>query len=240
MSRREMLIRDFLVKNIESSELDEAEKSQIIEFLKSSTEEEITNFLVETEMEKRRLAWPLSKLAEKYATYGLEVSEPKANTVFGATMVCCPHDGVPYCMDAHPTQVDRPNWTHGVKHRALMIERHHDIIKAIYQYCQNADIGDVWVLSGGGMQLQAFFGNSEGYLGILYLTLEDLEKNQKLQDNGYLQATGNETYTFSIEGENDLVFRDMVVAGVKVRTNGGVLLEPRFDGAEEEESFGMG
>jgi len=37
----------------------------------------------------------------------------------------------------------------------------------------NLGQGDVWVLAGGGTQLQAFFGCSHGYLAILGLGDED-------------------------------------------------------------------
>ena len=94
---------------------------------------------------------------EMYRQYGLEV-------------------GVPYCVDEH-------NWLvlHGsdrkvrraIHHRQGMIERYHPRIKAVYDYCTGLRKGDIWVLAGGGLQLQAFFGCSEGYLAILGLGWED-------------------------------------------------------------------
>lgn len=113
------------------------------------------------------------QITAAYAERGLNVSKPSGNWDFGASMVCCPHDGVAYCMDAHPGQSE-PDWDHGIRHRARIIKRHHHLVKAIYEQCLQATGDDVWVLSSGGSQLQAFFGNRSGYLAILYLPMADL------------------------------------------------------------------
>lgn len=114
------------------------------------------------------------QLAAVYAARGLAVTRPAGNWSFGRSMVCAAHDGVPYCMDAHPDQSE-PDWDRGIRHRAHTIKRHHRMVKAIHEHCELTTGADVWVLCGGGSQLQAFFGNRSGYLAILYLPMGDLD-----------------------------------------------------------------
>ncbi|MEG0869646.1 MAG: hypothetical protein RSG77_21775 [Hafnia sp.] len=133
-----------------------------------------------------------------YAQYGVEVTVPKGRSWHSKSLMCAEHDGVPYCMDEHShffeDDSDR-ELRHSILHRKLMIERHHEKIKAIYEYCVGLDVGDIWVMAGGGAQLQAFFGNSTGYLAILYLDMEDLNE---CVNSDYLKAIGNTKYTLKV------------------------------------------
>jgi hypothetical protein len=149
-------------------------------------------------------------LAALYQKHGLSVTAPKGNSRWGQTMVCAEHDDVPYCMDAHgkadtdPEQLKR-DVQHTVTRRALIIERHHAKIKAVYEYCQSLGVGDIWVMCGGGAQLQAFFGNQSGYLAILYLDLEDIESQESMSE--YLASCGNKTFLLQVNwAANDKLF----------------------------------
>lgn len=155
------------------------------------------------------------QLAPLYQAHGLEVTPTLGSAWYCQTQVCAMHDGVPYCMDAHGGD----DIEHGVRHRALMIERYHEKIKAIYDYCVQLNIGDIWVLCGGGMQLQAFFGNSTGYLAILYLDLEDLD--QQAASAEYMAAVGNQSHTLQVNWlKNDVHFENKFsIEGVKLRTH---------------------
>lgn len=142
------------------------------------------------------------ELAEAYAAHGLVVTPPKGNSRWGKTMVCAPHEGVPYCMDSHE---GRTPIAHGVQHRALIVARHHVLVKAVYDHCAGLGVGDIWVLSGGGAQLQAFFGNSTGYLAILYLSMADARLDRELADE--LDACGNTPFTLQVNWRsNDPLF----------------------------------
>jgi hypothetical protein len=156
-----------------------------------------------------------SRLVEAYREYGLEVTAPKGNCWFGKTMVCTEHDGVPYCMDGH----SNGDYAHGVRHRQLIIERHHERIKSVYEYCKALGVGDIWVLSGGGGQLQAFFGNNTGYLAILYLDMENLAEQDELED--YLDACGNTTFELHVNfTKNDPLFEGKFnIPGITMRTS---------------------
>lgn len=161
------------------------------------------------------------ELVQLYASVGAMVTNPKGKSWHSRTLVCEEHDGVPYCMDSHGERGLR-NIMHGVTHRKMMIERHHTKIKAIYEYCVGLGVGDICVLSGGGSQLQAFFGNDTGYLAILYLDLEDLAENKRLTDNGYLAACGNESHTLRVNwGKNNKLFMNQCkIPGVDVQKSG--------------------
>lgn len=118
---------------------------------------------------------PLSAdLTEQYAKHGLSVVAPKGNCWFGEHMVACPHDGVQYALDAHgkPESV-----LQGVRGRELIIERHHDLVKKVYDYCTTLGVGEIWVMCSGHWELSAYFGNSTGYLASLHLTHVDPANN---------------------------------------------------------------
>jgi hypothetical protein len=121
--------------------------------------------------------------------------------------------------------VDPSKIQHGVLHYTMMINRHHAQIKAVYNHLiQNfgEELGDVWVMCGGGGQLQAFFGNRTGYLGILYLTLEDMDDQERLTENGYLAACGHESFTLEPNwAKNRRLFKGMNVPNVEVRGDDG-------------------
>ncbi len=126
-------------------------------------------------------------LKKLYAECGAEIFEVRGNTRARRTMIALPFDGVQYTIDSHiATKVNRPLCSDVIasplkylmpelRNLEMMVSRHHDLIKAAYEYTKDKTGGDIWVLSGGGSELQAFFGNETGYLGILYLS-------SKLQD----------------------------------------------------------
>lgn len=134
-----------------------------------------------------------------YAQHGLAVTVPKGRCSFSRSLMCAEHDGVPYCVDEHDHSFEEEgridSLLHCIKHRELIIERHHDKIKQIYDYCVGLDVGDIWVMSGGGSQLQAFFGNNTGYLAILYLDMEDITEEVNSE---YMAAIGNTTLTLKV------------------------------------------
>jgi hypothetical protein len=103
---------------------------------------------------------------------------------------------------------------HGIYHRELMIRRNHDVIKKVYEHCTALDKGDIWVLSGCGTQLQAFFGCSNGYLAILYLGMEDAKDHTQAQMERITSRTSILQSQFE---HNEALFKDMKIPGVKVK-----------------------
>lgn len=164
---------------------------------------------------------------ELYKKYGLDIQETKGNTWHGKTMYTAEYDGVPYAVDDHghyEKEGDDRSLMHGIKHREIMIKRYHGLIKQVYEYCVSLNAGDIWVMCGGGAQIQAFFGNKTGYLGILYLGME----NEKDEESEYVKAVAG-MFTFSVNfSKNDKYFittakgfigigDGLVVEGIEVR-----------------------
>ena len=88
-------------------------------------------------------------------------------------------------------------------------DSYHPLIKRVYNAIleQLPQVGDIWVMSGGGMQLQAFFGNKNGYLGILYFGME------KQKDKG------NQKWSMVLQGyDKDELFKNFVMDEIEIKT----------------------
>ncbi len=89
-----------------------------------------------------------------------------------------------------------------------MRNRYHPIIKKVYTSMleQLPELGDIYVMSGGGMQIQAFFGNKDSYIGILYFGM----RGEKDDD---------EKYEMILQGYNrDEQFKDVNIPDIKITT----------------------
>ncbi len=161
--------------------------------------------------------------AALFAQRDVQTTPPRGASAWSKHMVCIEHDGVPYCLNNNDCfgKLDPSKVDHGLRRRSLIIERYHAKVKAVYEYCMAQDLGDIWVMCGGGMQLQVFFGNRKGYVAILYLDLEDLGEQERLAD--YLTAVGNKSHTLVVNGaQNDPFFEGLDIAGVQLRTHRAV------------------
>lgn len=163
---------------------------------------------------------------EMYRKFGLEVTIPKGRCGFSENLMCAPYDGVPYCIDDHGNffkNCDDRSILKGIRHREMMIERHHEQIKQVYEHCTSLDRGDIWVLCGGGAQMQAFFGCSNGYLAILYLSLEGAPSSTPEE----LRALSKKSLTLQPQFEhNEPLFKGLKIPGVKVQYFPRSTLEP--------------
>lgn len=163
-----------------------------------------------------------TRMQTMYKHYGIDVVPAKGKSWHSKILVTAEQDGVPYSMEPNDVSghVDPTKIPHNVKHYKLTVERHHKEVKAVYDFLvQNHSeaLGDVWVMMGGGSQLQAFFGNNTGYLGILYLSLEDLKEQKELEATGYLDACGVTPYSLVPNwAKNNKYFKGMNVPGVEV------------------------
>lgn len=119
------------------------------------------------------------KVVSAFSKKGFDIVEVKGNTRYGKDMYAIWHDNVQYSIDYHG-KIDskgNPDIEHQGKHLKIMMNSavYHQKIKKIYDYLMALNIGDIWVMAGGGMQVQAFFGNSLGYVGIFYLDMDNEE-----------------------------------------------------------------
>ena len=163
---------------------------------------------------------------EMYRQFGLEVEIPKGRCGFSENLMCAPYDGVPYCIDDHGQFFKNGNdysLKRGIRHRQMMIERHHDKIKAVYEHCTTLDRGDIWVLSGGGLQLQVFFGCTNGYLAILSLSMEDAPAKTTKDLDDLSKKINILEPQFE---HNEPLFKGLKIPGVKVKHFPKNTLEP--------------
>lgn len=138
------------------------------------------------------------KVVSAFAKKGFEIKEVNGNSKWGKNMYAIINDGVQYTIDyhGHTDLKGNPDIEHGCKHLKLIINSqiYHQKIKSIYQYLLSQDIGDIWVLAGGGMQIQVFFGNSKGYLGILYLEMGNVKKPKEKNHTLVINGAENDKY----------------------------------------------
>lgn len=119
-------------------------------------------------------------ILETFKEYGYDIEQVNGNPTdkyLSDSMYAINVDNVQYTINFHNKydKNGKPDIAHGIKHLNVVLNNsfYKTKIKLIYDYLMNLDIGDIWVMMGGGMQIQAFFGNSKGYIGILYLNLEN-------------------------------------------------------------------
>jgi hypothetical protein len=130
------------------------------------------------------------------------------------TMVAYWHDGVQYTMDDH----GKLDVRHSTSHLKLVIARHHSVVKEVYDYCTSLGVGDIWAMTGGGCQLQVFFGNSTGYLAILYLDMDETPMGKVYTKKADVPQP-RKVWTLQVQSnKNDPLFANMNIPGVKVRT----------------------
>lgn len=94
-------------------------------------------------------------------------------------------------------------------HHDMIAKYHKHILKPIYDIISKiSELGNVWIMEGGGAQCQAFFGNDQGYIGTLYL---DMKSNSKKE------ITGPRDYTFTCNGKrSDDIFKNIKLPNCKI------------------------
>lgn len=132
-----------------------------------------------------------------FSIYGIEVMPVIGASWYMKQASSIYYDGVQYAICIHSDQYEKnlKSVAHGVNHLEQIKQRHHNLVKDVYNFLKTQpELGDIWVMVGGGCQIQAFFGNTSGYIGILYLDMDTPIENQ-LVNNDYLKAIGNEKFT---------------------------------------------
>jgi hypothetical protein len=108
------------------------------------------------------------QLREAYLTLGLSAEE--LPITYSSAPVKIVHDGVPYMLDCHH---DVTSISTRAAKFYILLERHHADIKRLYEAWRGLCAEELLVMSGGGLQLQAFFTTKRKYQGVLYLSLID-------------------------------------------------------------------
>lgn len=126
--------------------------------------------------EKGHVPLTFEVMREAYLKLGLVVEEMPI--AYGSSPVKVVHDGVPYTINVYHDE--KRIATNAAKFYILR-ERHHELIKSLYEAWQPLSEKPLHVMSGGGLQLQAFFSSPKGYEGILYLSLIDDGRFQAIE-----------------------------------------------------------
>lgn len=140
---------------------------------------------------------------------GLDVVEPVGRTEESDRDTCCyEYDGVRYHIYLMKYFVkERTQDTVKEKAEKLrdMIRKNHALIKKVYLKMKEdiKDTDNLWVLCGGGLQQQAFFGDERGYIGILYisenstLVFQSCEDEEKWKEYKNFKVPGVTCESFS-------------------------------------------
>lgn len=153
---------------------------------------------------------------DMWGRYGLTVAVPAGRAKFSGSMMLAPHDGVPYCVDEDTRYARTGNddrILRAIQHRQMMIDCYHTKIKAVYNYCLALERGPVWVLSGGGARVQAFFGYEQGYFASLCLDLQDVPHHTDEQRAELAGRAHSLTPNFE---HHEPLFERLHIPGVKI------------------------
>jgi hypothetical protein len=165
--------------------------------------------LYEGYMSKKPKVRTFEEALEMFKVAGLEnARKPLSHRASGdRDVVETVHDGVRYNLYLMKGQ-DQEHCNGEVQDYRELVGNYHPLIKELYNKLQRTPgIGRVWVMEGGGMQQQAFFGNKDGYIGILYLGMK-----------GKGKAKGK--LTFQINSlKNDALLTSFQHEGIEVRTS---------------------
>lgn len=115
-------------------------------------------------------------LQDAYKKFGLDVIETKGKCYHSSTIVTASYDGVTYSLDDNNEYLNHGSERRiiqDIKAREYVIEKYHKIIKEIYEYCVNLNVGDIWVLVSGHYRPSLFIGNSTGYIASMSFSEPD-------------------------------------------------------------------
>lgn len=173
--------------------------------------EEIKKIFIEEEM-KYELSEEDKSVLNKYNIVPCPVMGATSSLKKGSAIN---YDGVQYAICFHYDDLERKEYfiSHGVSHFEQIKARHHEKIKSVYDFMmESQDIKHpIWVMIGGKAEIQAFFGNEDGYIAILYLDYDDYN------DYGYKNKGIKNKFTMITQNRvNDFIFEDFKNPKIKV------------------------
>jgi len=179
--------------------------------------------IAESIREKRKKKEPadggFEEAKEMFEKEGLIVEKPigigKEND---RDTVCVIHDGIRYHLYLMKSSSMSGVRTQEGAHKEAndyksLIKKYHPLIKRIHDQMKSEIPGmeNIWVMEGGGMQHQAFFGNENGYIAILCLGMKKSKKTdygslifQSYEDDDKWQTYKN----FKVDGVECIAFGD--------------------------------
>lgn len=146
----------------------------------------------------------IEDIIESYLDFGLNVELIKGSAWHTESMVAVNHDGIQYGLDDHGRYVlekDKNSIEHSIKHFKLLSSHYHNRIKAIHDHLMTKISDPIWVLAGGGYQIQASFGNKNGFIATLELDLNSFVK-VGVENEQRKKTISNKHYDLSMNEQN--------------------------------------
>lgn len=162
----------------------------------------------------------LNAIIGSYEDYGIKAEPLKGGNWHTKTMVAIHHDGVQYSVDdggLYFLDNDKQRIEHSLYHYQLLSTHYHERVKEVYDYLKTKMTDDIWAMSGGGSQLQVFFGNKDGYIGILYFD-DDQYVKVGVENAKKAAIIANKKYTLVVQSAaNNHYFENYANPNIKVR-----------------------
>ena len=146
----------------------------------------------------------IETIIESYLDFGLHVEPIKGSAWHTQSMVAVNHDGIQYGLDdrgRYALDNDKNSIEHAIMHFKLMSSHYHNRIKAIHDHIMTKTSEPIWVLAGGGYQMQASFGNKNGYIATLALDINSFVK-VGVENSQRSKAIINKKYEISMNANN--------------------------------------
>lgn len=122
---------------------------------------------------------PIESIIAAYSDFGIVAEPVKGGAWHTQSMVAVYHGGIQYGLDdrgRYADENDKNSIEHAIKHFKLLSTHYQDRVKTIHNHLVTKTTDPIWVLAGGGYQLQASFGNKDGYIATLCLDVDSFVK----------------------------------------------------------------
>jgi hypothetical protein len=138
----------------------------------------------------------INDIIDSYKDFGISAEHVKGAAWHFDSMVAVNHNGIQYVLDdrgLYFKDKETNSIEHTIKHFKLISTHYEDRVKSIYNHLQSNTEQPIWVLAGGGYQIQASFGNEEGYIATLMLDVntyvkvgvENVQKSKAISKKAY-------------------------------------------------------
>jgi hypothetical protein len=147
---------------------------------------------------------PIESIIAAYSDFGIVAEPVKGGAWHTQSMVAVYHGGIQYGLDdrgRYAAEKDKNSIEHAIKHFKLMSTHYHNRIKTIHNHLVSKSNEPIWVLAGGGYQIQASFGNKNGYIATLDLDINSFVK-VGVENLQRAKTISNKKYEISMNANN--------------------------------------
>jgi hypothetical protein len=146
----------------------------------------------------------IESIIAAYSDFGIIAEHVKGRAWHNESMVAVTHDGIQYGLDdygRYVTDKDKNSIEHAIKHFKLLSTHYHERVNDIHNHLISKTDEPIWVLAGGGYQIQASFGNKNGYIATLDLDINSFVK-VGVENSQRAKAISNKKYEISMNANN--------------------------------------